>query len=78
MADEDDQLRALREKWSRTGFDFMVPPRTVTDAAAWDKYWNDQVEHGDPASTAVRTLREAGCARGPADSRSRNAEPRHS
>ena len=24
----------------------MLPPRTLTDSAAWDRYWHDQLVHG--------------------------------
>ncbi len=26
-------------------FKWMLPPRTVTDPAAWDQYWHDQISH---------------------------------
>jgi SAM-dependent methyltransferase len=27
-------------------FDWMFPPSTVTDSAAWDRYWQDHLSHG--------------------------------
>jgi len=27
-------------------FNWMFPPRTVVDPAAWDRYWHDQLTHG--------------------------------
>lgn len=27
-------------------FDWMFPPSTVTDSAAWDRYWQDNLSHG--------------------------------
>ena len=27
-------------------FKWMFPPSTVTDSAAWDRYWQDQLSHG--------------------------------
>lgn len=27
-------------------YKWMFPPSTVTDSAAWDRYWQDQLSHG--------------------------------
>lgn len=41
-------LRKLfgRQFESQDDFTWMFPPSTVTDSAAWDRYWQDQLSHG--------------------------------
>ncbi len=39
-----------RAAFSDDAFDWLLPPQNVHDAAAWDRYWSDQIAHGvDPA-----------------------------
>jgi SAM-dependent methyltransferase len=40
----DAELRKLLEQFG--DFSWMVPPRTMVEPAAWDKYWQDQLSHG--------------------------------
>lgn len=35
---------------------WLFPPDTVTDAAAWDKYWGDEVRHGVQGLTDMLVL----------------------
>lgn len=38
-----------RPGWHRVGItdtDWLFPPATVTDPAAWDQYWKNQLDHG--------------------------------
>jgi SAM-dependent methyltransferase len=41
-----DGIAARKTTGPEDDFMWMCPPRTVTDAAAWDQYWKDQIKHG--------------------------------
>jgi len=42
---KEDQLRLEIQKQLEQ-LNWMFPPRTVTDPAAWDQYWHDHISHG--------------------------------
>lgn len=44
--DESESAEDRARCDSPEDFNWMFPPSTVTDAAAWDRYWQDQLSHG--------------------------------
>src|SRR3954471_3013221 len=44
----ESEADRVREKFRRRGEDlsWMFPPNTVSDPAAWDQYWTDQINYG--------------------------------
>ena len=44
--DQTAELPVGMDVPSPDDFSWMLPPTTLKDAAAWDRYWHDQLDHG--------------------------------
>src|ERR1044072_5806100 len=46
VLDEPGRTREQAGLDDSEDFDWLFPPSTVVDSAAWDRYWQDQLSHG--------------------------------